>query len=221
MIKSVIFDMDGVLLDSEPFWQESEMKVFASVGIHLTRSQCIETTGLRVIEVVAYRFNQQPWNHFSVEQVSDKILTNVIRLVREHAVPLNGVMELLEFFKSRSIPIAVASSSPTKLINAVLQKLRLERLFSVIHSAENEEFGKPHPAVFLSTAKKMHSSPDHCLVFEDSFNGLIAAKAARMKTVVVPMSAQWKEPRFNIADLKLKSLVRFSEYHWKRLNAIQ
>jgi sugar-phosphatase len=102
----------------------------------------------------------------------------------------------------------------------VLKKFSLENSFSVVHSAEQEDYGKPHPAVFLTTAKQLRVSPEHCLVFEDSFNGLIAAKAARMKTVIIPMTAQWNETRFDIADGKLKSLREFSEQQWIRLNAL-
>jgi sugar-phosphatase len=220
MIDALIFDMDGVLLDSEPFWQEAEIEIFATVGIHLTRAQCIETTGLPVNDVVAYRHAQNPWNHKSLKQVSDDILTGVERRVRERAVPLDGVMNALEFFKKRRIPTALASSSAMRLITTVLNKFSLENTFTVVHSAEQEEYGKPHPAVFLTTAKHLRISPAHCLVIEDSFNGLIAAKAARMKTVVIPMAEQWNEARFDIADTKLKSLRDFSEQLWNHLKTL-
>jgi sugar-phosphatase len=220
MIDAVIFDMDGVLLDSEPFWQEAEIGIFATVGIHLTRAQCIETTGLPVNDVVAYRYNQNPWNQKSLDQVSDEILTGVELRVRERAVLLDGVMDVLEFFKKCRILTALASSSATRLIKTVLNKFSMENTFRVVHSAEQEEYGKPHPAVFLATAKLLHISPAHCLVIEDSFNGLIAAKAARMKTVVIPMAEQWNEARFDIADSKLKSLKEFSEQQWNRLKAL-
>jgi HAD superfamily hydrolase (TIGR01509 family) len=220
MIEAVIFDMDGILLDSEPFWQEAEIEVFATVGIQLTRLQCIETTGLPVQDVVAYRFNQKPWNSKSIKQVADEILAGVVKRVHEKAVPLDGIPDILKFFKDRKIPIALASSSSMRLIDTALKKLSLENVFQAIHSAESEEYGKPHPAVFIETAKLLNVNPERCLVFEDSFNGLIAAKAARMKTVVIPMSAQWNETRYDIADLKLKSSAEFSEIHWNKLNAL-
>jgi sugar-phosphatase len=220
MIDAVIFDMDGVLLDSEPFWQEAEIEIFATVGIQLTRAQCIETTGLPVNDVVAYRHKQNPWNDKSLEHVSDEILTGVELRVRQRAVLLDGVMDVLEFFKNRCIPTALASSSSMRLINTVLKKFSMEKTFCVVHSAEREEYGKPNPAVFLTTAKYLQIPPAHCLVIEDSFNGLIAAKAARMKTVVIPMAEQWNEARFDIADSKLKSLREFSVQQWNSLNAL-
>jgi mannitol-1-/sugar-/sorbitol-6-/2-deoxyglucose-6-phosphatase len=219
MIEAVIFDMDGVLLDSEPFWHDAEMEVFATVGLHLTRQQCMETMGVPVDGVVAYRFSQHPWNNKTQEQVTKEIFDGVIRRIRAHGVLMDGVSDIIKFFQSNHLPLALASSSPVRMIEIVLEKIGLQNIFPVIHSAEHEEYGKPHPAVFLSTAKELGIDATHCLVIEDSFNGLIAAKAARMKTLVVPIVQQQHEARFDIADLKLASLADFSKEHWQHINA--
>jgi mannitol-1-/sugar-/sorbitol-6-/2-deoxyglucose-6-phosphatase len=219
MIEAVIFDMDGVLVDSEPFWHEAEIEIFATVQVTLTREQCMETMGLPVEEVVAYRFQQHPWSNKSPQQVQEEILNSVIRRVQERGTLMDGVTNAIEIFASHHLPLALASSSPLRLIDMVLEKISLRNMFSIAHSVEHEKYGKPHPAVFLSTAAKLGVVPMRCLVIEDSFNGLIAAKAARMKTLVVPMEQQQHETRFDIADLKLKSLAAFSEAHWQQLNA--
>ena len=220
MIKAVIFDMDGVLLDSEPFWQEAEIEVFASVGIKLTREQCIETIGLPVKDVVSYRYQQNPWNNKSQKQISGEIFSSVEQKVLQRAVLLDGVISVLEMLDKLRIPKALASSSSMQLINTVLKKFFMEKTFDVVHSAEYEKYGKPHPAVFLTTAGRMSVSPQNCLVVEDSFNGLIAAKAARMKTLVVPMAEQWNQKRFDIADCKLRTLKDFTEQQWEIINSL-
>ncbi len=220
MIEAVIFDMDGVLLDSEPFWHDAEIEVFATVHLMLTREQCMETMGVPVNEVVAYRFQQKPWANKSQQQVSKEIYDGVIRRILAHGVLMDGVADIIQLFQSKKLPLALASSSPISMIEIVLNKIGLQNVFSVVHSAEHEEYGKPHPAVFLSTAKELGVNPRRCLVIEDSFNGLIAAKAACMKTMVVPMKALQHESRFEIADLKVRSLSEFSDQHWKLLNSL-
>ena len=218
MIEAIIFDMDGVILDSEPLWQDAEMEIFASVGVPLTRQQCIEMTGLPTRDVVALCYAKNPWKSKSTKQVEKEIIDRVEELILEKSIPLQGVLEVMRFLKAKNLPLALASSSPLQLIRSVVKKFAMEDVFTVIHSAEKEQYGKPHPAVFLETAHQLKKDPVQCLVIEDSFNGLIAAKAARMKTVVLPMSAQWHETRFDIADVKLKSLTEFDEKTWNFLN---
>jgi sugar-phosphatase len=106
------------------------------------------------------------------------------------------------------LQLAVASSSPPRLIEASLARLGLRDHFTEIVSAESEPYGKPHPAVFLTTAARLGVAPTECLVFEDSLNGLVAAKAARMICVAVPERV---DPRFAFADLVLPSLEAFDD----------
>lgn len=113
--------------------------------------------------------------------------------------------------------MAVASSSSPEIIDAVLSKLQLEQHMALTHSAVYEEFGKPHPAVFLNTAKKLAVSPSHCLVFEDSVNGVRAAKAAGMLCVAVPEPVSLQEPAFQEADLTIASLV---DVTWAQLASL-
>ncbi len=128
-----------------------------------------------------------------------------------------GVDYILNFFKSRGIRIALASSSHFRVIEAVLSKLDLHGEFEVIHSGELEEYGKPHPAIYISTLKKLNLNHDQAIALEDSFNGLLAAKAARLKTVVILENSVWSQTKYDMADLKLRSLPEFSEGHFKSL----
>ncbi|MDX2246552.1 MAG: hexitol phosphatase HxpB [Bacteroidia bacterium] len=217
MINAVIFDMDGVLIDSEPFWRQAMIEVFADLGITLTVVQATETMGIRINETVAYWYDRFHWKGKSIEEVVDAILAGVIRIIREKGVIKEGVAEMMAFLQEKQIPLAVASSSATIVIDAVLDTLGIRSQFAVIKSAEKEPYGKPHPAVFLLTAEALGVPPGECLVVEDSLNGLIAAKAARMKTVVVPEALVSGKPEFVLADYKLHSLEEFTPDIWAEL----
>ena len=205
--EAVIFDMDGVLIDSEPFWRQVEIKVFATVGLHLTEDDCKQTTGYRFDEVVNHWYHTHPWQGKTKEQIHDEVIDEMVNAITHQAEPMKGVHEALDFFKSKGLRIAVASSSAMRLIKATVAKLKIEDYFELLVSAEHELYGKPHPAVFLRTAETMKVRPENCLVIEDSFFGLLAAKSAKMKCVVVPDPSNFDNPKFVIADWKLNSLT--------------
>jgi len=215
-LQACIFDMDGVLLDSEPFWRQAEIEVFATVGLDLTEQDCMETMGVRIDEVVALRHSQKPWSSPSCPNVAEQIVERVAELIQTRGRPLEGVHEALEFLQWKGLPLALASSSSSRLIRATLDALDLTAAFPVWHSAENEEFGKPHPAVFLATARKLGVAPASCLAIEDSLNGVVAAFAARMPVLAVPEPAVAGDPRFALAQAVLGSLRELPEA-WERL----
>ena len=208
-IEAVIFDMDGILINSEPFWRYAEMEIFASVGLEVSYEQCGETAGLRIDEVVDVWFDRQPWKGKSKEQVTNEITTRVIEMVKEKGEALPGVLDTLEKIKHLNLPIGLASSSSMDLINAVVDRLSIRSYFKVLQSAEVEKYGKPHPDVFIHCAENIGVSPLKCLVFEDSFNGVLAALAARMKVIAIPEEVNLKLEKFNIADIKLQSMEEF------------
>ncbi len=205
-IKAVIYDMDGVIIDSEPLWREAEILTFKTVGLHFTEDMCRETMGMRLYEVVEYWYDKLGWEGKSLQQIEDELLITVTQLIIEKGTAIEGVYESLEFFKQKGYKLALASSSAMSLIITVLEKLKLNDYFEVVNSAENLDYGKPHPLIFINTAKDLGVKPINCLVIEDSFNGLLAAKAALMKTIVVPEEENWNNTNFNIADHNLKSL---------------
>lgn len=207
---AVIYDMDGLLIDSEPFWRKAEIKIFATVGLQLSEADCMETTGFRFDEVVEYWWHRQPWKDKSKVQIHDEVLDEMEYAITHHAKAMKGVHESLNYCKSKNLKIALASSSAMRLIKATVKKLEIESYFDMLVSAEYETYGKPHPAVFLHTADRIDARPERCVVIEDSFNGLLAAKSAKMKCVIIPDPATYDEARFVIADWKLRSLEEIS-----------
>ena len=204
---AVIFDMDGVLVDSEPLWKIAMQEVFSSLGSNLEKSDFQKTVGLRIDEVIAYWKSIENWDP-EVKEIEDDIITKMVDLIHHHSCPLPGVIETLRFLKSKK-PIGLATSSPQKLIDAVLKSLSVMEYFDAIQSAETETHGKPHPAVFLSAAKKMNVRPENCLVIEDSFNGIIAAKAARMEVVCIPEKTHIQNPKMNVSDFRFDNMTDF------------
>ena len=217
-IKAVIFDMDGLLIDSEPFWRISEIAAFKKLGYNFTDEMCQQTMGYRTDEVVQYWFEKMPWKNRSLKEVEHDIIQGVQELIQKEGKSLPGVISILNFFKNKGLKLALASSSNMYLINAVISKLEIEQYFDEICSAEHESYGKPHPAVFITVANKLGVEPQNCLVFEDSLMGTIAAKAAKMKCVAIPDSDGQNNIQFSIADLQLKSLEEFTASHWQNLN---
>ncbi|MGR5153717.1 hexitol phosphatase HxpB [Photobacterium swingsii] len=205
-LQAAVFDMDGLLVDSEPFWQQAQVEVFQNLGVQMKQEDTLETTGLRVDKVVELWFSRQPWQGPSCEEVTASLVTRVEELVAEHKPMMPGVLETLAHCKALNLKLAVASSSPMRLINTTLKALGLDEMFEVVVSAEHLRFGKPHPEVYINAADALGVEPEFCVAFEDSLNGVLAAKAARMKGIVVPEHIVANDPRWAIAEHKLSSL---------------
>ena len=218
MIKAVIFDMDGLLIDSEPLWQEAEMVIFKQVNVTLTSQLCLQTQGLRIDEVVDYWYQKYPWNNITKKQVELLIVEQVIQLIMSQGKALPGIAQAISLVKQQQVKIALASSSASLIIEAALTRLGLSEEFEVVYSAESEILGKPHPGVYLTTADKLNVYPQECLALEDSLNGVLAAKSAQMQCVAIPEFAQFTNPKFAIADITLKSLFELDQDVWSTLN---
>jgi len=209
--RAVLFDMDGVLIDSEPLWRRAEIEAFGEVGLELSDQDCLATQGLRIDEAVAYWFARSPWAGRSREEVARRIVDRVARLIRSEAEPLPGVREAITGARDEGWRLGLASSSTGFLIDTVLDHFDLQGAFEATHSAETEKFGKPHPAVYLSTAASLGLDPRHCIAVEDSVNGVISALAAQMACIAIPAAELRHDPRFAVADRRLASLEALGE----------
>jgi sugar-phosphatase len=212
-LDTVIFDMDGLLIDSEPLWNEAAAEVFNDYGKKLSDEEYATTTGLRTAEFVSWWLKDYKFDDIELKRAGKKIVDLVIEKVKANPKPLPGVKSIIQFFAERKFKIGLATSSPIQMVDTVSELLGITAYLQAVSSAENLEFGKPHPQVYLDCAALLKSSPLQCICFEDSFNGMIAVKAARMKCVVVPVHGQQKDYKWAAADLKLSSLQNFNELH--------
>ncbi|MFG6655576.1 hexitol phosphatase HxpB [Scandinavium sp. M-37] len=213
-IVAAIFDMDGLLIDSEPLWDRAELDVVAGLGVDISRrNELPDTLGLRIDMVVKLWFAQQPWNGPSREEVTARIISRAITLVEEQRPLLPGVREAIALCKSQGLKVGLASASPLHMLEKVLDMFDLRDRFDALASAEKLQYSKPHPQVYLDCAAKLGVSPLACVALEDSVNGMIASKAARMRSIVVPEHANFADPRYVLANVKLSSLEQLTAEH--------
>lgn len=210
MVQAVIFDMDGLLLDSEDFWQHAEYQQFASLGVPLTLADTKKTVGWRCDYVVRYWYEQAPWQGPTQGEVADAIIDRVIGLIQQQGRLLPGAVDALQLCHSLGLPVALATSSNHKMMRATLRHFDLLPYFTATCSAEFLPFAKPHPQVYLNAAQALGVAPTDCVALEDSVTGVIAAKAARMRCIAVPEPAHRHDPRYSIADVTLDSLLQLT-----------
>jgi sugar-phosphatase len=183
--RAVIFDMDGLLVDSEPVWHIAEDALIRSRGRHpdpLIREGLV---GLRMDEFLvklsrAYQIEDTTANLYS------DLVGNMLELIPTTVIPRPGASEILNYMVEHNITRAIASSSPMSIIDATLRSQGWNHIFPVRCTADDEPNGKPAPDVYLRAANRLHISPADCLALEDSPNGARAAVAAGMVCYAVP-----------------------------------
>ncbi|CBA30271.1 hexitol phosphatase HxpB [Cronobacter turicensis] len=215
-ILAAIFDMDGLLIDSEPLWDQAELEVIATLGVDTSRRHELpDTLGLRIDLVVALWFAQQPWNGPSVDEVTQRIITRAMTLVEEQRPLLPGVADAIALCKAQGLKVGLASASPLRMLERVLTLFDLRDQFDVLASAEHLPYSKPHPQVYLDAAAKLGVDPLCCVTLEDSVNGMVATKAARMRSIVVPAEENRSDARWALANVRLNSLTELEPWHLK------
>ncbi len=232
-IRAVVLDMDGLLIDTEPVWRTAARDILAPLGIDLTDADLLEGTGVRVDEMAASFLARQPSPAPSIPlkstaplesfdppgspdppvpspaEVADRITDQVVAHVARAGEPMPGVPEAIAVFERSGLRLAIASSSPARLIDAVCARLHLD--IEIRCSALDEANGKPAPDVYLAAARRLQLSPVRCLAIEDSPAGVLAAKSAGMTCVAVPDPLLAGDSRYRRADLILPSLTGLTE----------
>jgi len=201
---NVIFDMDGLLIDSEPTWKRVESEALKrALGLELTPAQLKRFTGRATRDFVRLVALDNPQLCVDQPELIELILSTMAQRIVD-APLLPGARELINFLQAEGIPMAIASSTPRMLIEAVVERHQLP--IEVITSGAEAKASKPHPEVFLQAAERLNADPFDCWVFEDSLNGVIAARAASMKVVAVPATNYSPMEHFSIANRIDKNL---------------
>ena len=205
-----IFDMDGVIIDSEPFWRQAQIEILSSYNISISENDCIQYTMGKRIDDVALIWCQLHKLTVNPKEIEIAIIHAVVNLINIKGEAKKGLYELLNYLKKNNFNIALATSSSLPIIKAVFNRLSIGHYFQVVCSADDEAYGKPHPAIYINTAKKLGVSTNNCLVLEDSITGLIAAKAASMYTLVIPENKT--DSRFSLANNIFSSMLEVIDF---------
>ena len=201
---AVIFDMDGVLVDSEPMHVDAMRQVLAPYGVPYTDADNEEFFGFTDLEV--YRVLHSRYGlDADAHELARRRAALVVELTRKRTVPMPGVPDVPKTLHGRGYRLAVASASALDVIRATVDVLGVAALFETLVSGLEVGRGKPAPDIFVETARRLGVPPGTCLVIEDSRNGLLAAKAAGMACASIPCPATRHED-FAEADFQLAAL---------------
>ncbi|MCW1874828.1 hexitol phosphatase HxpB [Erwinia sp. INIA-01] len=213
-VVAAIFDMDGLLIDSEPLWEQAELDIFSTLDIDFSRREELpDTLGLRIDQVVRMWYETLPWSGSTQQEVTKRVIDRALALVEETRPLLPGVENALQLCQRSGLKIALASASPLFMLERVLEMFNIRSYFEILASAESLPYSKPHPQVYLDAAARLGVDPLNCVTLEDSFNGMVATKAARMRSIVVPDAEYAADPRWALADVKLTSLTELTGQH--------
>ena len=213
-VAAVVLDMDGLLIDTEPIWRAATFSVLAALGVRLSDDDLLSTTG-QPIEDLIPRWRRRAGSDGRRAQpgdaeVADLITDQVVAHVTAEGQPMPGVADAVALCTRLGLSLAIASSSPRRLIDAVCDRLGLGGI-QVRCSAADEANGKPAPDVYLAAARRLGVAPASCVAIEDSPNGIAAAKAAGMTCVAIPDPLLTADPGYRQADLILPSLTMLDE----------
>lgn len=219
MLKAVIFDMDGVIIDSESIHREVEKKIFNSLGVNISDEEhdtYVGMTSMGMWREIKSRHNLKESS--SVEELTKMSVENYIKFIQgnKSIEPIEGVVELIDDLHKNNIKLAIASSAVRKSIETVVCMFRLEKYFNIRISGEDIKRGKPEPDIFLMAAERLGVQPEDCIVVEDSKNGVHAAKKAGMKCIGFRNQSSGDQD-LSSADMIIK---KFHDINCKRLSSM-
>lgn len=221
LIKAAIFDLDGVIIDSEPLWEKSESIMLRQKGFAGNesyrkdyRKKIMGLNQRDSVELLKETFGLEE----SPEEILSTRLKILLELYKKELRLVDGIPEILQTLGAeKHIKTALASGSPMKVIEFVLRKFSLSDTFRIKVSGDCVERGKPHPDIYLETAKRLGVSPEECVAIEDSINGIVSAKEAGMRCIAVPDQRIAHEDypqadifRKSVSEIRLEDIKSFA-----------
>jgi beta-phosphoglucomutase family hydrolase len=189
---AVIFDMDGVIIDSNPFHKISLRQFCEKYGYHLSDQELINKIyGRTNKEWIAHLFG--PLSDEELVRYEEEKEDLFRELYKNDIRALKGLPEFLKSLKEKNIPVAIGTSAPRSNVDYVLAHTGLEKYFSTILDESDVEHGKPNPEIYLKVAARLGYAPDRCMVFEDSLSGVESAQRAGAKVVGVATTHSFEE----------------------------
>lgn len=208
MIKAVIFDLDGVMIDSEPLWEKTERILLSRRGIDYSPDYRDMILGLNQNDSGRLLIDTFDLTD-SVDDIISERVEILTSLYEQELQLMPGLLPLLDEIRDKRYQLAVASSSPMRVIKFVLDVFSLNEYFPVVVSGECTDEGKPHPAIYLRAAELLGVSPAECVAIEDSINGVSSAKAAGMACIAVP-DKRLSPEAFGKADITLDNISQIT-----------
>lgn len=210
MQKAAIFDMDGLLIDSEQHWQAAQISVLKEAGVPMTPELCHLAKGRKTIEFVQEIDRRFPINGHSLEEISIRITEVLANGLSRQTAFCPGAERAVTLFHEMGFRIAICSSSPLKIIQSALSNTRVWSMVEVVHSAEKDIRGKPSPIPYQRTSEKLRTPPSNCVALEDSIAGMSSASGAGMFVIGVPSHRGDQSKALEICDEVFNSLNELS-----------
>lgn len=214
MIKAAIFDMDGLIVETESARSKAYERVLEEYGKEplFEESGLVHKVGIRgddAWEIILKRHNLNG----DIQELRERTREFYLDILKNTIAPMPGLLALLQFLKKKNLPIALATGAKRSIAEYILDKLSIKHYFSVLITGDEVKRGKPDPACFIQASEKLHVIPEECLVLEDAEAGITGAKSIGMKVIAVPTQFTKKQD-FSKADIIVDSLKKVN---WKMI----
>lgn len=211
MIKAVIFDMDGVIIDNQPYQKMAFRQLFKEYNLQISNQEFtrkIKKLRGRPIKMYIEDFFQDNYSNEEMEKINKRRDEIYKSIFKKNFKVVAGFVDFLNELKKTDLLLAVATSSTQELLEFTMENLNVKNSFNLVITADDIKNSKPHPEIYLKTAEKIRVLPEKCLVFEDSLAGIQSAQNANMKVVLVMTSH--KKEEFKKIDLAINDFTEIN-----------